>query len=132
MHLNVFVYQAKNLQNRDVYSLTDAYLVVRFCGKQERTKVIDNHIDPQWFEPLTLKVEVPFDDEHGLNNAPRIYCELYDYDYLQKDETLGKFTIAPSTIYSYNKDKGKGRRRRHGKDAHDHDIKIADMASFRR
>ena len=99
MHLNVYVYQAKNLPNRDNVGLTDAYLVVRFCGEEERTRVIDNHIDPQWFEILTLNVMVPWDDVNELNNAPRIYCELYDYDYLQKDETLGRFTISPSTIY---------------------------------
>eukprot|EP01083_Nonionella_stella_P138040 420019_1 len=99
MQLRVFVYQAKNLQNKDVTGLSDAYLTVRFCGKQVKTKVIDNHIDPQWFEVLILNVDVPWDAQRELKSAPRIYCELFDYDYLQKDDTLGRFDIAPSTVY---------------------------------
>ena len=103
MQLRVFVYQAKNLENRDAYSLTDAYMVVRFCGQIMETRTIDNHIDPQWFEVLILNdIMVPWDEVYGLNHAPRIYCELFDYDYLAKDETIGRFTVNPMNIYVDN------------------------------
>merc|ERR1719204_1026126 len=41
MQLRVHCFQARNLENADISGLSDAYLVVRFCGRSDKTRVIE-------------------------------------------------------------------------------------------
>eukprot|EP01083_Nonionella_stella_P233022 821433_1 len=95
MQLRIHAYQARNLENADMSGLSDAYLVVRFCGATCKTKVIEDHIDPKWYESLYLGVNVPV----PLRYAPRVYCEIYDEDTISKDQSLGRFSITPEHIW---------------------------------
>eukprot|EP01084_Bolivina_argentea_P074119 134467_1 len=95
MQLRIHAYQARNLENADMSGLSDAYLVVRFCGATCKTKVIEDHIDPKWYESLYLGVNVPV----PLRYAPRVYCEIYDEDTILKDQLLGRFSITPENIW---------------------------------
>eukprot|EP01084_Bolivina_argentea_P265691 450458_1 len=98
MQLRVFVYQAQNIQNRDIGGSLDCYFVARFCGERGITKISDKRIDPQWFEVLFLNVHVPWDIHTELNNAPRIHCQLFG-DNFQKDTSLGMLSVAPTLVY---------------------------------
>eukprot|EP01084_Bolivina_argentea_P148745 259992_1 len=86
MQLRAHIFQARQLENADFSGLSDAYLVVRFCGQSMKTKVIEDHIDPKWYQSLYLDVGVPT----PLEYAPKIYCEVYDHDEISKDQSLGR------------------------------------------
>jgi len=95
MQLRVHCFQARNLENADVSGLSDAYLVVRFCGRSDKTRVIEDHIDPKWYQSLYLPVNVPV----PLQYAPRIYAEVFDKDNLSKDQSLGRFSVIPENVW---------------------------------
>ncbi len=94
-YCRIHCYQARNLENADNSGLSDGYLVVRFCGDSKKTKVIEDHVDPKWYESLYLGVNVPV----PLQYAPRIYCEIYDHDQISKDQSLGRFSVSPEHIW---------------------------------
>ena len=85
MQLRVHCFQARNLENADISGLTEAYLVVRFCGRLDKTRVIEDHIDPKWYQPLYLPVNVP---------VPLQYAEVFDKDSIYKDQSL-RFSVIP-------------------------------------
>eukprot|EP01084_Bolivina_argentea_P112775 201107_1 len=104
MTLIVDLFQGRNLPNMDSTGLSDAFVKVRFCGKETQSEIIDNNIAPAWYEKLTITATVPHCD--NLNNAPRIYCEVLDYDVLSKNRTMGRFSICPGEIDTEMKENG--------------------------
>ena len=100
MIYRVHCYQARNLENADMSGLSDGYMVVRFCGRSDKTRVIEDAIDPKWYQSLYLSVDVPI----PINYAPRIYCEIYDHDDIGKDQSLGRFSVAADDIWKVFKD----------------------------
>ena len=101
MQLRAYIYQARNLENADMSGLSDGYLVTRFCGTSAKTKVIEDHIDPKWYQALILDVQVPI----PLKYAPKIYCEIYDHDDFSKDQSLGRFSVIAENIWTVFDDK---------------------------
>lgn len=70
-------------------------MVVRFCGQNDETRVIEDHIDPRWYQSLYLGVDVPV----PLQYAPKIYCEIFDADSMSKDASLGRFSVVPEHVW---------------------------------
>eukprot|EP01084_Bolivina_argentea_P053519 98268_1 len=97
MQLRADIYLGKNLRTSDLTSLCDAYLQVRFCGKTHKTTFIVDRSDPQWFQTLIIEnINVPW----PLKYAPSIYCEVYDKNFINKDEPIGRFEEIAKHIYS--------------------------------
>ena len=71
-------------------------MVTRFCGNKDQTRVIEDKIDPQWYQSLYLSVDVPI----PLQYAPKIYCEIFDKDTLSKDASLGRFSVEPELVWT--------------------------------
>ena len=70
-------------------------MVARFCGKETKTKVIDDDNDPEWYQSLVLDVDVPC---YPMRCRPKIYCEIFDEDNVKKDESLGRFAVPQPNV----------------------------------
>ena len=96
---SVYCFQARNLDNLDVRSESDPYMVARFCGEEAKTKVIQDNNHPEWYQALVLDVDVPHPTDPTPNKCrPKIYCEIFDEDNVKKDELLGRFAVPPPMV----------------------------------
>ncbi|XP_052176667.1 protein C2-DOMAIN ABA-RELATED 4-like [Diospyros lotus] len=85
--LRVHVKCGVNLAVRDVSS-SDPYVVIKMGKQKLRTRVIDNDINPEWNEDLTLSISDP--------DIP-IKLTVYDHDTFTMDDKMGEaeFDIKP-------------------------------------
>jgi len=75
--LKLKIVKATNLKNTDTFSKTDAFVLVKWEGKEARTKIIKDNLNPVWNEELTLNITNPktcvlqflmFDEDTATNN----------------------------------------------------------------
>ncbi|CAH9086859.1 unnamed protein product [Cuscuta epithymum] len=78
--LKIHILRGINLAIRDVCS-SDPYVVVRLGKKQKlKTKVVNNNVNPEWNEHLTLSITDP--------TLP-IRLQVYDKDTFSMDDKMG-------------------------------------------
>lgn len=56
--LRVHVFQARNLLAADADGTSDPYVVVRYGGSVERTRIRPNTTSPMWYQTLSLPVDL--------------------------------------------------------------------------
>merc|ERR1711962_1928658 len=88
------LHSAKNLVNKDKLGKSDPYAVINFGSQTQRTKTINNNLNPTWQHQVIFEV-----DEKSPSN---INIDLFDDDY-GKDQPLGKTYLSLEDI----KKKGK-------------------------
>ncbi|KAI9224783.1 C2 domain-containing protein [Blastocladiella britannica] len=75
--------------DRDMFSKSDPYVIIK-CGRfhSKRTKTIKNNNNPVWNETHSI-------DTKGFlgGEGSDIVIELWDHDYLTRDDFLGSITI---------------------------------------
>ena len=79
----------------DSNGLCDPYVTIMCCGQIEKSKIINNTIDPQWYQILILNILLP----KPIKYAPEIHVLIKDYDKFSKDDVVGRFMIKPSDIF---------------------------------
>jgi len=52
--------------------------VLVFQGEKEKTKVIDNNLDPEWNQSFTFNLRTP------LGGGDKLDVEVYDFESLEK------------------------------------------------
>ncbi|XP_041015112.1 protein C2-DOMAIN ABA-RELATED 7-like [Juglans microcarpa x Juglans regia] len=82
--LRIRVQRGINLAVRDSLSSSDPYVVVTFGEQKLKSRVVDNNLNPEWNDALTLSVkdlDVP------------ITLTVYDKDILTSDDKMGDAEI---------------------------------------
>ncbi|XP_035542051.1 protein C2-DOMAIN ABA-RELATED 7-like isoform X2 [Juglans regia] len=82
--LRIRVQRGINLAVRDSLSSSDPYVVVTFGEQKLKSRVVDNNLNPEWNDALTLSVkdlDVP------------ITLRVYDKDILTSDDKMGDAEI---------------------------------------
>eukprot|EP01028_Stygiella_incarcerata_P005846 TRINITY_DN2420_c0_g1_i1.p1 TRINITY_DN2420_c0_g1~~TRINITY_DN2420_c0_g1_i1.p1 ORF type:complete len:511 (+),score=145.54 TRINITY_DN2420_c0_g1_i1:104-1534(+) len=89
-HLRVEVLNALELPIADIGTRSsDPYVVVRFEGREFKTRVIFADLNPVWNEKTRFEVENPFSV---------VKFEVWDYDKLSHDDFLGQVSISLEEI----------------------------------
>ncbi|KAL0478724.1 hypothetical protein AKO1_008299 [Acrasis kona] len=93
--LVIEVVKATNLQNKDLFSLSDPYVVIKISeGKQsEKTSVIDNCLNPEWSETFRFPVQSELISAQKKMRPLVISFKVKDKDTLI-DQTLGSAELA--------------------------------------
>jgi len=84
LNLNVRIVEAEKLPITDANGSTDGYCVLRYNGKEMKTKVQENTLDPKWNEEFVI-------DAGGALES-FLEVKLFDKDPL-KDDALGKIEV---------------------------------------
>merc|ERR1712080_151968 len=83
------LHSAKNLVNKDKLGKSDPYAVITFGSQTQRTKTINNNLNPTWQHQVIFEV-----DEKSPSN---ININLFDDDY-GKDEPIGNTSLSLEDI----------------------------------
>merc|ERR1712089_87392 len=83
------LHSAKNLVNKDKLGKSDPYAVINFGSQTQRTKTINNNLNPTWQHQVIFEV-----DERSPSN---INIDLFDDDY-GKDQPIGKTSLSLEDI----------------------------------
>merc|ERR1712126_97221 len=83
------LHSAKNLVNKDKLGKSDPYAVINFGSQTQRTKTINNNLNPTWQHQVIFEV-----DEKSPST---INIDLFDDDY-GKDEPIGKTSLSLEDI----------------------------------
>ncbi|KAI8904668.1 C2 domain-containing protein [Gorgonomyces haynaldii] len=88
--LRINMLEAKELHNVEFLGTSDPYCRM-YLGKHYvgTTQAIENTLDPEWREAF---YDIPFSLDDNLTT------ELFDYNEMQKDKPLGKFTLKLSML----------------------------------
>ena len=88
--IRVHIYGARDLLSSDSNGLSDPYVKAYFYGLEEKTRIIEKTLDPQWFETLEFNSELP-----PLSHSPEVVLQVIDSNNLiTKDVKLGKVRIS--------------------------------------
>merc|ERR1712126_91923 len=79
------LHSAKNLVNKDKLGKSDPYAVISFGSQTQRTKTINNNLNPTWQHQVIFEV-----DKKSPSN---INIDLFDDDY-GKDQPIGKTSLS--------------------------------------
>merc|ERR1711962_1763087 len=83
------LHSAKNLVNKDKLGKSDPYAVINFGSQTQRTKTINNNLNPTWQHQVIFEI-----DEKSPSN---INIDLFDDDY-GKDQPIGKTSLSVEDI----------------------------------
>merc|ERR1711962_1626906 len=83
------LHSAKNLVNKDKLGKSDPYAVINFGSQTQRTKTINNNLNPTWQHQVIFEI-----DEKSPSN---INIDLFDDDY-GKDEPIGNASLSLEEI----------------------------------
>merc|ERR1711962_1659303 len=83
------LHSAKNLVNKDKLGESDPYAVINFGSQTQKTKTINNNLNPTWQHQVIFEV----DDK----SPSSININLFDDDY-DKDEPIGNTTLSLKDI----------------------------------
>ncbi|KAK2952288.1 putative C2 domain protein [Blattamonas nauphoetae] len=87
-------YQAKDLPAADDSGTSDPYVMMSFGGEDAKTKYKPKTLFPQWFETLTLPVNLPTDP----SLAPPLIIRVLDHNTLGSDTPIGRIEVHFSQI----------------------------------
>jgi hypothetical protein len=82
--VNIHVYQGRGLPPSDSTGLLDPYVLIHVGSQIYKTAVHKQTRDPQFYETLSFKMDLPHDDTF----KPHMFLELYDQD-LGGDDFVG-------------------------------------------
>ncbi|KAI7752547.1 hypothetical protein M8C21_026428 [Ambrosia artemisiifolia] len=78
-HLKVKIKRGLSLAIRDITD-SDPYVVIKMGDQKQKTRIVNNDVNPVWDEDLTLSVQDA--------NLP-VKLTVYDHDMLSKDDPMG-------------------------------------------
>ena len=98
-------YRARSLQNADFLSMSDPFMVARFCGEEQKTQTKQDNNDPEWNQTLLFKVpgDMFHEDSLEMKFRHKIYCEIFDEDTGKRSDSLGRFCVDPHMSKSFEK-----------------------------
>ncbi|KAF8560514.1 hypothetical protein P879_11419 [Paragonimus westermani] len=86
--LEVLVKEAVNLPNVEITGKSDPYVIVGFQGTTEKTKVIEDCLDPKWNE--TLKIDLK---GKPLVASDVLLFTIKDKDKVSADKFMGSVEV---------------------------------------
>lgn len=92
MKLLVRVLEARNLAAKDLNGFSDPYVRVTVGKSKAKSATIYKNLNPVWNEELLLTVHDP--------ESEILHLEVWDEDFFQTDDFLGKLDIPLSRILS--------------------------------
>ncbi|KAJ3432654.1 c2 calcium-dependent membrane targeting [Anaeramoeba flamelloides] len=94
--LRAHIFQGKQLPPADKNGLSDPYCRVRIGRYNAKTQIIQETLNPNWFETVVIPVELP----DPINLAPNISVMCYDWDKVSSDDLLGRFDVNTTSLSS--------------------------------
>ena len=67
----------RNLPAKDNDGKSDQF---SFCGEKKKSEIIENTINPEWYETINMTVAIPQPTKPDYL-VPRMKCTVYDCDY---------------------------------------------------
>ena len=98
--LSVTCVRARNLVAADINGKSDPYVVVRFDGAKQRTKVCRSTLQPEWQERFAFAV-------HDAR-CTVLHLDVMDRDTGMRDDPLGHAAINLRSILWQQQDEGEG------------------------
>ncbi|XP_077973068.1 myoferlin-like isoform X2 [Styela clava] len=95
IQLRVYLYQARDLLSMDQDSLSDPFIFVSFMDRCERTRVIENSLNPVWNQTLIIDLNYYGDLNHLRSSCPDIIVEVFDKDDIGSLEFMGSAAFQP-------------------------------------
>jgi hypothetical protein len=92
--LRVNLYLSNGLEAADSDGLADPFVVLRCNGAAAESSKKRRTLAPEWFETISLDVALPEDPVF----CPDVFGFIYDFDYLDSNEVMGRFRIPASQI----------------------------------
>ena len=83
MDLHLKVVEARDIPKMDTIGKTDAYVVIRVGGQQQKTRVIDNSLNPRWDETFHFQ---------NISQSTGILLKFYDKD-VAADDQFGQLEL---------------------------------------
>ncbi|KAL9651564.1 hypothetical protein ABK040_001509 [Willaertia magna] len=93
----VRVIQANNLDNKDYFTKSDPFVIIKFANQQKETTIQMNTLNPSFNE--TFKFQIPKDLDL---TKEYLEFEVYDYDRMKDNDFIGK-AFVPVTSFMYDK-----------------------------
>eukprot|EP01129_Flabellula_baltica_P015819 TRINITY_DN818_c0_g1_i2.p1 TRINITY_DN818_c0_g1~~TRINITY_DN818_c0_g1_i2.p1 ORF type:complete len:1117 (-),score=284.37 TRINITY_DN818_c0_g1_i2:362-3712(-) len=89
------IYQAKELVPHDKSGTNDPFCTLQVGPFKGKTEIVQNTNYPQWYETITLDVEMPED----LHIAPYVVLKIFDEDkWPDTKDFLGKVKLRPENL----------------------------------
>jgi len=88
--------RAEGVQDKDLFSKSDPYLVINFGGKSVHTKTINNDLSPVWNETFTFNTS-------SSKAAKGIHLKLMDKDVLL-DDAIGTADVSGADLPVYSEE----------------------------
>lgn len=88
------IYQGRELPSGDKEGSSDPYCVVRVGKSSQKTSTIKETIYPVWYETLNIPTSLP----ENLQFASDVHVMVYDWDRMDSDDFLGRFSVPLSAI----------------------------------
>ncbi|KAF7264968.1 hypothetical protein GWI33_021796 [Rhynchophorus ferrugineus] len=80
--LRVHVFEARDLEKKDVTGKSDPYAVLNVGAQEQKTKVINRELNPQWDHYCEFIILDP--------EVQQLHFKLFDQDELSEDDFLGR------------------------------------------
>jgi hypothetical protein len=81
------VSEGRDLPRMDTNGKADPYALVKFCGKQFKTTIVDRNLHPVWDADFTFIVDE--DNKKAAKEDACVKVEIYDHDTLGADDFIG-------------------------------------------
>ena len=88
MSLSVNVKSASDVPNVEKFSKSDPFAVIKFQEKKEKTKHINDELNPQWNESFNFPLTA------ALAQTDSLEVEIFDYERIGKNKLICKTTIS--------------------------------------
>ena len=90
--------RARDLLNVDSFGASDPFVRVLFREKKQKTKVIENELNPEWNETLTYEL-----DGKALSSDETIEVSVLDHEKIGKSRELGtsRSFLTPKLSYCH-------------------------------
>ncbi|KAL7062964.1 hypothetical protein AAHC03_0807 [Spirometra sp. Aus1] len=88
MSLRVQVQKASNLKNVEVIGKSDPFTLVEFNGESQKTKHVDDELNPTWNETLTFDLK-----GKPLSSSDEITFTVRDYDKVGTGKFMGRAKV---------------------------------------
>ncbi|CAH8578664.1 unnamed protein product [Schistosoma haematobium] len=93
--LHVNVKKANNLKNIEISGKSDPYVVVDFQGQKQKTKVIDDDLNPIWNEEIIIDLK-----GKPLAASDNVLIKVMDFDKVTPDKFMGQALIPLHCVLS--------------------------------
>ncbi|OAF69738.1 17-beta-HSD 10, partial [Intoshia linei] len=101
--LRAYFYQARQMIGMDSTGLSDPYAQVVLTNSNQRTRYIEQTVNPVWNETLIFNDVAIYGPIHGImHHPPTMIVEFYDYDTAGENEFIGRINVSPVAVFSEN------------------------------